>query len=97
MPRRLIRSAVRTAGRTAVIAGTATALSGRAMDRRREAVTPRHKHYVSGPAVPGGDRRASHREIDDLVSRLHRLADLKAMGALTEKEFAAAKAKLLND
>jgi hypothetical protein len=32
-----------------------------------------------------------------LVSRLHELADLKAMGALTEQEFAAAKSKLLND
>jgi hypothetical protein len=31
------------------------------------------------------------------VSRLHKLADLKAMGVLTDKEFAAAKSKLLND
>src|SRR5262245_56804880 len=97
MPRRLIRSAVKTAGRTAVIAGTATAQSGRAMDRQPDAITPRHKHYVSGPAVLVGDRRTSHREFDVQRNRLHQLADLKAMGALTQKEFAAAKAKLLTD
>jgi hypothetical protein len=32
---------------------------------------------------------------DDLVGRLQQLADLKASGALNEKEFAAAKARLL--
>jgi hypothetical protein len=32
-----------------------------------------------------------------LTRRLHELADLKAMGALTESEFATAKSKLLND
>ncbi len=31
----------------------------------------------------------------ELVGRLQQLADLKALGALSEKEFAAAKAKLL--
>ena len=33
----------------------------------------------------------------DVVGRLHQLADLKAMGALTEKEFAAAKTRLLKE
>ena len=97
MPRRLIRSAVRTAGRTAVIAGTAGVLSGRAMDRRRNAPARRPKHYQAGPAVPGADRGTPHSDSHDLVSRLHELADLKTMGALTEKEFAAAKSKLLHE
>ena len=96
MPRRLIRSAVRTAGRTAVIAGTAGVLSGRAMDRRRDAAR-RVKHHQAGPAVSGVDRGAPQSDSRNLVSRLHELADLKAMGALTEKEFVAAKLKLLND
>ena len=96
MPRRLIRSAVRTAGRTAVIAGTAGVLSGRAMDRG-DVSARRQKHYQAGRVVPGADRGAHHADIYDLVGRLHELADLKAMGALTEKEFAAAKSKLLND
>jgi len=96
MPRRLIRSAVRKAGRTAVIAGTAGVLSGRAMDRRRNAPARRPKHYQAGPAVPGADRGIPHRDSYDLVSRLHELADLKTMGALTDREFAAAKSRLLN-
>jgi Short C-terminal domain len=97
MPRRLIRSAARTAKRTAVIAGTAGVLSGRAMDQRHDASARRSKHYQAGPAVPGVDRAGARPDSIRLVSRLHELADLKAMGALTEKEFAAAKSKLLND
>ncbi|HEX7795377.1 MAG TPA: SHOCT domain-containing protein [Vicinamibacterales bacterium] len=94
MPRRLIRSAARTAKRTAVIAGTAGVLSGRAMERGRDVFAVRPKQYQAGPVVAGTDRRPRGY---DLTSRLHELADLKAMGALTEKEFAAAKSKLLND
>ena len=33
---------------------------------------------------------------DDLVVRLQQLADLKASGSLSAKEFAAAKARLLH-
>jgi hypothetical protein len=65
------------------------------MDPRRDAAR-RVKHYQAGPAVPGVDRGAPQSNSHDLVSCLHELADLKAMGALTEKEFAAAKSKLLN-
>jgi hypothetical protein len=52
--------------------------------RQRAATTQRNEE------TPAGDG-------DDLVSRLHRLADLKAMGVLTDRDFAAAKSKLLND
>ena len=96
MPRRLIRSAARTAGRRAIIAGTAAMLSGQAM-KRRDTSARRHKHYQSGPAVAGKHRGVPPRDTPDLVGRLHELADLKAMGALTDKEFAVAKSKLLND
>lgn len=78
------RGLLRAAGRTALIAGTATALSNRITGRQRAA----HEHRSQ--EAPAGDG-------DDLVSRLHKLADLKAMGVLTDKEFAAAKSKLLND
>src|SRR5215475_15642732 len=97
MPRRLIRSAARTARRTAVIAGTAGVLSGRAMDRGFDASALRPNQYQAGPAVTGADRGSHGREAHDLTKRLHELADLKAMGALTENEFAAAKSKLLTD
>lgn len=95
--RGLIRSALRTAGRTAVIAGTATAVSGRVAKRQRDALA--HREGPEPPAArdaPGAFHAASG-DATDLVSRLHQLADLKAMGALTDKEFSAAKTKLLND
>jgi hypothetical protein len=85
----------RTAGRTAVIAGTATAVSGRVANRQREAFA-RQNGLQAEPATPGA-HRASSAEGTDLVSRLHQLADLKAMGALTDKEFAVAKTRLLQD
>ena len=84
-----------------MIAGTAGILAGRAMQRRQDASLLRRKHYQSGPAVPGKDRATAQdrgtaqSDTSGLVSRLHELSDLKAMGALTEKEFAAAKSKLL--
>jgi len=79
-----------------VIAGTVGLLSGRALRQRHNPSARRHKHYQAGPAVPGKGRGAPQSDNQGLVSRLHELSDLKAMGALTEKEFAAAKSKLLN-
>ncbi len=95
-PRRgLIRSAVRTAGRTALIAGTATAVSGRVANRQREANARRHE-AESAQATPDAFHGPAA-NATDLVSRLHQLADLKAMGALTDKEFTAAKTRLLQE
>jgi len=50
-----------------------------------------------GHASETGDQHTSHSGGNDLVDQLHQLADLKAMGALSEKEFAAAKSRLLKD
>ena len=90
--RGLVRSAARTAGRTAIIAGTATAVSNRVANRQnaREA-------QARGPGLETTDPHTSHSGGDDIVGRLHQLADLKAMGALSEKEFAAAKTRLLKE
>jgi hypothetical protein len=93
--RGLIRSAARTAGRTALIAGTATAVSGRVANRQREALA-RRQEPESAQAAPGSFHGPAA-DGTDLVSRLHQLADLKAMGALTDKEFTAAKTRLLQE
>lgn len=82
----LIRSAARTAGRTALIAGTATAVSGRVANRQRQ----KQAHQNEPAAVPRASDGGS-----DVVGRLQQLADLRASGALTDKEFATAKARLL--
>jgi hypothetical protein len=89
----------RTAGKTALIAGTATAVSGR---------VAHHQHKKSGQAsepVPAAQAHAAPAAAPppanaggtDLVGRLQSLAGLRASGALTDQEFALAKAKLLQE
>jgi hypothetical protein len=66
-----------------VIAGTATSVAGR-VQRRQE-----QKFARSAPVA------APTSSDIDIVANLQHLADLKASGALTDKEYAAAKAKVL--
>lgn len=72
---------LRTAARTAVIAGTASSVSGRVQRRQQQ------KFARSASTTPAAS--------DDIVASLQRLADLKASGALTDKEYTAAKARML--
>ena len=89
---------LRGVARTAVVAGTASAVNGRV--QRRQAArfasrTPR--------SPPTATRRTRSRWLPrhaaapqvDVVSQLKQLAELKEQGILTEAEFAAQKAKLL--
>jgi hypothetical protein len=91
----LIRSGLRTAARTAVIAGTATAVSGRVANRQRKELA--HHNEPRAQPADSAALHTSSTESGDIVSRLHQLADLKTMGALTDVEFAAAKTRLLKD
>jgi len=86
--RGLIRSAARTVGRTALIAGTATAVSGRMANRQKQKWA---RQDGATHAVPPS---APSTEVD-VVGGLQQLADLRDAGALTDKEFVAAKARLL--
>lgn len=71
---------MRVAARTAVISGTATAVSGRVAQRQMAAA------QASAPAAPAGD---------DSIAKVQELAALLAQGVLSDEEFAAAKAKAL--
>jgi hypothetical protein len=73
--------------RTAVIAGTATAVSGRVRANQDHRAQQAQAHHAQQdrPAPPGGD----------MVDTLSRLAELNKAGALTDEEFAAAKARIL--
>ena len=82
----MVRRMLRTVGRTALIAGTATAVSGRVARHQREKLAKAHAVRTSPAPEP------SHH---DIAESLQRLAKLKASGALSEKEFKAAKTKLL--
>jgi hypothetical protein len=86
---------LRGMARTAVVAGTATAVSGRVARRQdqrwaqQDAPPPQPQQYAAppppAPAAP-----------EDRVQQLKDLADLKAQGVLTDQEFAAEKARILS-
>jgi len=94
---------LRGVARTAVVAGTATAVSGRVQRRQAE-------KYADRDAQIYAEREAAYQQTQpqqyaapapqaapaaDPVQQLKDLADLKNQGILTEEEFAAQKAKIL--
>ncbi len=82
---------LRGMARTAVVAGTATAVSNRVSRRQAnrwaEQEAPPQEQYAPPPPPAGGG--------EDRVQQLKDLADLKAQGVLTDQEFAAEKARIL--
>jgi Short C-terminal domain len=88
MPRRRGLGLTRSLARTAAIAGTATAVSGR--------VAHSQQRKFASEAAHEGARPPASELGHEMVGDLRQLAELKAAGALSEKEFAAAKAKLLS-
>jgi hypothetical protein len=81
---------LRGIARTAVVAGTATAVSNRVSRRQasRWAVQEQPQTY----AQPQADAEPP---IDNKLAQLKELGDLKASGVLTEAEFQDQKAKIL--
>jgi membrane protease subunit (stomatin/prohibitin family) len=80
------------AARTAVVAGTATAVSGRV--QRRQAA----KWDAQQPQQDAQEPQQAPAEAeaeDDATTQLQNLAKLHTQGVLTDEEFAAAKAKIL--
>jgi len=82
---------IRGIARTAVVAGTATAVSNRVSRRQanRWAVQDQQEAYE----VPAEAPRDS--DMSSKLDQLTRLGDLKAQGMLTESEFAQQKARIL--
>jgi hypothetical protein len=80
--------------RTAVIAGTATTVSNRVSRRQgqRWAQQEEQQQAPAPEAAPPAPAASGQSTIDQLKE----LGELKAQGILTEEEFAAQKAKLLN-
>jgi hypothetical protein len=97
---------LRGVARTAVIAGTATAVSGRVQRRQAERYAGRDAHIYAErqqayeqeqapPPPPPPPAPAAPSGGTDTIAQLKQLADLKAQGILTDEEFTAAKAKIL--
>ncbi|MGW6918691.1 SHOCT domain-containing protein [Kitasatospora sp. NPDC054939] len=93
---------LRGVARTAVVAGTATAVSNRvsrrqagrwaaqddarAAEAQQQYAAPPQQQYAPPPAAAG---------TTDTIAQLKELAQLKEQGVLTEEEFAAQKARVL--
>ncbi|HET6830093.1 MAG TPA: SHOCT domain-containing protein [Solirubrobacterales bacterium] len=81
---------IRGVARTAVVAGTATAVSNRVSRRQAErwaaeAPAQAYAEPAPAPAAPAADP----------IAQLKELGELRDSGVLTDEEFAAQKAKIL--
>ena len=84
------------AARTAVVAGTATAVSGRVARRQANRYADQDAQYTQQQvaAVNQGYEQADA-AAEDPFAQIEKLSKLHDSGALTDEEFAAAKAKIL--
>jgi len=85
---------LRGVARTAVVAGTATAVSNRVSRRQANRWSQQEEQQYEQQAPPPAPAPVAAPQTD-VVTQLKELADLKNQGILTEEEFAAQKAKLL--
>lgn len=98
---------IRGVARTAAIAGTASAVSGRVHRRQAEKFASRDAEIMAqrqaayteataaaAPAPPAPPAPAADAPVDK-VAKLKELAELRDQGILTEDEFASEKAKIL--
>jgi O-acetylhomoserine/O-acetylserine sulfhydrylase-like pyridoxal-dependent enzyme len=91
---------LRGIARTAVVAGTASAVGGRVRHRQdqkwarqdAQAAPPEPQYAEPQYAEP---EQSSAPPAKDRLQQLKELGDLKAQGVLTEEEFATEKAKIL--
>jgi hypothetical protein len=94
---------LRGVARTAVVAGTATAVSNRVSRRQagrwaaqdqqaydNQAYQQQQAYAQQPPPASGGG------QTDNTIDQLRQLADLRAQGVLTDAEFEAQKARILN-
>jgi hypothetical protein len=95
---------VRGVARTAVVAGTATAVSNRVSRRQANRWAQQEPQQAYGyydqapppqPQPPPAPPPPTGPSTDDKLAQLKQLGELKATGVLTEAEFEAQKAKIL--
>jgi membrane protease subunit (stomatin/prohibitin family) len=86
---------MRTVGRTAVIAGTATVVAG-GVNRRQQRKYGQQDAQAQQAAAPAAAAPVEAAPTsDELINKLKELANLKDQGILTDAEFDAQKAKIL--
>jgi membrane protease subunit (stomatin/prohibitin family) len=94
---------IRGMARTAVIAGTATSVSNRVSRRQYnrwsqqdEQQQDEQQQAEQQQAPPAPAAPVPSADSSDRIAQLQQLAELKNQGILTDEEFAAEKAKILN-
>jgi membrane protease subunit (stomatin/prohibitin family) len=79
-----------------VIAGTASAVSGRVNRRQQQKFAEQEAQAQQAAAPPpAAAAEPASADSDELINKLKELATLKDQGVLTEEEFNAQKAKIL--
>jgi hypothetical protein len=92
---------MRTVARTAVVAGTATAVSNRVSRRQANRWTDQaeadayEQQQAAAQAAPPPPPAPAAASTDDKLGQLKELGELHAAGVLTDAEFEAQKAKIL--
>ena len=93
---------LRGVARTAVVAGTATAVSNRVSRRQanrwagqQEAAAPPPQEAYAPPPQQAYAPAPAAPTSEDVIAQLERLGKLRDEGVLTDAEFSAQKAKLL--
>lgn len=96
MPMMRRRPVLRTVGRTAVIAGTATVVAGGvSRHQQQKAAAQQNAAAPQAAPAPAPAPVAAVPDSDDLINKLKELASLKDQGILTEAEFNDQKTKIL--
>jgi hypothetical protein len=86
---------LRGVARTAVVAGTATAVSNRVSRRQAERWGMQEEQQVAPPPAEAPPAQPQGGGEQSVIDQLKQLGELKQQGILTDEEFAAQKAKLL--
>ena len=98
MMRRRGPGLVGMAARTAVVAGTATAVSGRVARRQQDKYVEEQQAQAAAAPPPQEvvyEQAPAGNENEEMVEALKQIADLHAQGILSDEEFAAKKAQIL--
>ncbi|HEY5384921.1 MAG TPA: SHOCT domain-containing protein [Acidimicrobiales bacterium] len=95
MPMMRRRPVLRTVGRTAVIAGTATVVAGGVNRHQQQKAAQQQAAAQPAAPAPAAAPVEAAPESDDPIAKLKELASLKDQGILTEAEFNDQKAKIL--
>ncbi|MFF3613004.1 SHOCT domain-containing protein [Streptomyces sp. NPDC002580] len=87
---------LRGVARTAVVAGTATAVSNR-VSRRQQGrwAQQESQQYQEPPPAPAPPPAAPADDMTSKIDQLKQLGELKAQGVLTEAEFEQQKRRIL--